>query len=178
MDRANCKKIWRISHCKSLMTLKVMPGGNRMLVCAAGKTLTREKQTYEYPFFCKHNQNNSHANADITIQDNDGEGKPCRFFRCSICRRKITSSENTISVNGNHRHVFANPHGKIYEIGCFACAPGCINHGPPTMECTWFAGCSWRFSLCATCSTHLGWHYQSNLGGSFFGLILANLVFC
>ena len=67
-------------------------------------------------------------------------------------------------------------HGKVFEIGCFGAAPGCFSYGPATSECTWFAGCSWRFSLCTSCFTHLGWKYKSSLTGSFFGLILANLV--
>ncbi len=147
-----------------------------MLVCAEGITLTGE-QTYNYPFFCKHNQSTLHAKVDITASSKEDERTPSQFFLCSVCRRKVTSSTDMIVVNGNHRHVFANPHGKVYEIGCFVYAPGCINYGTSTMECTWFAGCSWRFSLCATCSAHLGWHYQSNSGGAFYGLILANLIF-
>ena len=98
------------------------------------------------------------------------------FYRCRFCLTKITSAARMIEVNGSHRHVFANPYGKIFEIGCFAMAPGCISNGSPTTECTWFAGCSWRFSLCASCFSHLGWKYQSNLTASFFGLILANLL--
>jgi hypothetical protein len=103
-------------------------------------------------------------------------GEQEAFYRCRFCRAKITSAARMIEVNGSHRHVFANPHGKVFEIGCFALAPGCISHGTPTTECTWFAGCSWRFSLCAACFSHLGWKYESNLAASFFGLILANLL--
>ena|GEM_PF-270377 len=102
-----------------------------------------------------------------------GQGE---FFRCRFCRAKITTAARMIAVNGSHRHVFTNPLGKVYEIGCFSQAPGCINQGPPTTECTWFTGCTWRFSLCASCFSHLGWQYHSDLTGYFFGLILANLL--
>jgi len=98
------------------------------------------------------------------------------FYRCRFCLTKITSAARMIEVSGSHRHVFANPYGKIFEIGCFAAAPGCISQGTPTTECTWFAGCSWRFSLCGSCFSHLGWKYQPNRAASFFGLILANLL--
>ncbi|MBU0908237.1 MAG: hypothetical protein KKA54_09485 [Proteobacteria bacterium] len=98
------------------------------------------------------------------------------FFRCRFCRAKITTAAQMIAVNGSHRHVFTNPHGKVYEIGCFSQAPGCLTHGPPTTECTWFTGCTWRFSLCGSCFSHLGWQYHSYLTGYFFGLVLANLT--
>jgi hypothetical protein len=81
-----------------------------------------------------------------------------------------------IEVNGAHRHTFANPHGKVFEICCFARAPGCINHGEPTTECTWFVGHAWRFAHCGSCFAHLGWQYQSQLAGSFYGLIRADLL--
>ncbi|MEW6521328.1 MAG: cereblon family protein [Thermodesulfobacteriota bacterium] len=104
------------------------------------------------------------------------DGEQGEYFRCRFCRAKITTAARMIEVNGSHRHVFANPQGKVFEIGCFSQAPGCMNHGQPTAACTWFAGCTWRFSLCVSCFSHLGWQYQSPLTGSFFGLILANLL--
>lgn len=113
---------------------------------------------------------------DSRSDEKTDNGEQGEFFRCRFCRAKITTAARMIEVNGSHRHVFANPHGKVFEIGCFSRAPGCMNHGQPTAECTWFAGCTWRFSLCASCFSHLGWQYQSPLTGSFFGLILTNLL--
>ncbi len=95
---------------------------------------------------------------------------------CGFCRAKITTVGQMIEVNGSYRHTFTNPHGKVFEIGCFSSAPGCISHGPATHDCTWFAGCSWRFSLCANCFAHIGWKYQSSLSGSFYGLVLVHLL--
>lgn len=122
--------------------------------------------------------------SDITLQDKsfcqcdneDSEKKEKRPILCRACRAKITTAAQMIEVNGSHRHTFANPHGKVFEIGCFSGASGCINHGPATHDCTWFAGCTWRFSLCANCFTHIGWKYHSTLAGSFFGLIWAQLL--
>ncbi|OKY73747.1 MAG: hypothetical protein BM485_16935 [Desulfobulbaceae bacterium DB1] len=112
----------------------------------------------------------------LTSDEEIDTGNGNNWFYCRFCRARITSFSRMIEVNGSHCHVFANPHGKVFEIGCFSAAPGCVHHGTPTRECTWFTGCSWRFSLCAVCSAHLGWHYQSDLAGSFWGLVLANLV--
>ena len=104
--------------------------------------------------------------------DTDMDG---RWLRCTRCGHNIARTADRTSVNGRFAHVFNNPAGYVFEIGCFALAEGCVNEGRPTMEFTWFAGFSWRFALCGSCRSHLGWCYQSMNGGSFYGLILANL---
>ncbi|HVO66177.1 MAG TPA: cereblon family protein [Syntrophales bacterium] len=83
--------------------------------------------------------------------------------------------EYSITVNGQHAHIFKNPAGITFHIGCFSTAWGCFTYGIPTYDVTWFKGFSWCVALCANCFYHLGWHYQSG-GESFFGLILANLI--
>ncbi len=108
-----------------------------------------------------------------TEKDDHESGKP---LLCKFCKHKITHRGAAIDVNGSHKHVFANPGGFVFEIGCFRMAPGCVNHGPPTSEFTWFSGFNWRFSLCSKCHSHLGWHYLSNDAASFFGLIMDNLI--
>jgi hypothetical protein len=90
---------------------------------------------------------------------------------CKVCQHPITSSKNKIEINGQHQHIFSNPIGIAYEIGCFSSANGCTNKGTPTLEYTWFKGFAWRFALCSNCYTHLGWFYQSE-NDSFYGLIL------
>ncbi|MBF0225989.1 MAG: hypothetical protein HQK76_11080 [Desulfobacterales bacterium] len=95
---------------------------------------------------------------------------------CKQCKNIITSQENAIFINGNHLHIFTNPSGVIFEIGCFSIAEGCINHGQPTFDFTWFPGFAWRFCLCSNCRNHMGWFYQSSTEGSFYGLISANLI--
>ncbi len=95
-------------------------------------------------------------------------------LRCVACGHEITSAAHRISVNGGHHHTFANPAGIVFEIGCFSEARGCANWGRPTEEFTWFKGYAWRFSICARCHAHLGWHYVGD--GGFYGLILAHLI--
>ncbi len=90
---------------------------------------------------------------------------------CKACQHPITSHENRIEVNGQHQHVFSNPIGVVYEIGCFSSTNGCVNKGVPTLEHSWFKGFAWRFVLCSNCYSHLGWFYQSE-NDSFYGLIL------
>jgi hypothetical protein len=43
--------------------------------------------------------------------------------------------------------------------------------GPPSLEFTWFAGHSWRITICAGCLTHIGWFFSASGGQGFFGLI-------
>ena len=94
---------------------------------------------------------------------------------CKVCRYLITSPDQKIQVNGTHHHIFHNPAGLSFEIGCFSSANGCVNYGTPTLEYTWFNGFTWRYALCSHCYLHLGWFYQSSVSG-FYGLILNNLL--
>jgi hypothetical protein len=97
------------------------------------------------------------------------------FILCRNCGNTITTPASIISVNGRHTHVFTNPEGFIYEIGCFSSAEGCIVYGEPTFEYTWFEGFRWNFCMCSECLIHLGWYYQNGDNG-FFGLILDRLI--
>lgn len=103
------------------------------------------------------------------------ETKP-RHLLCRTCLRKITRDDARVEIEGRHVHVFCNPYGLVFEIGCFAEAPGCTTLGLPTAEFTWFAGHEWQIALCRGCRAHLGWRYTGLHGGGFFGLILTNLV--
>jgi hypothetical protein len=98
-----------------------------------------------------------------------------RLVHCRCCFQAVTSSANSIQVNGRHHHTFPNPLGIVFEIGCYSKADGCLHRGPATGDFTWFSGFSWRFALCAGCLAHLGWHYSS-LTTNFYGLIMANLL--
>jgi hypothetical protein len=112
----------------------------------------------------------------------EGEEDPCwdieadaeRALLCRSCGAPITSSAATIDVNGSHEHTFFNPAGFRYEIGCFSRAPGCVNHGTPTSEFTWFSGFEWCYSSCGACGNHMGWRFSST-DSVFWGLILNQL---
>lgn len=95
---------------------------------------------------------------------------------CRVCGFAICHPDDAITVGGAHRHTFANPHGIVFEIGCFRSAPGCTGVGAASDDFTWFAGHRWRIAVCAGCHEHLGWRFEGT-GGSFFGLILDRLEF-
>jgi len=96
------------------------------------------------------------------------------LIRCRNCGYTITTTDDVISVAGQHRHTFKNPAGILYSIGCFARAEGCFDLGEPTSEFTWFPGYSWSYSVCKKCFTHMGWFYRSG-ESTFYGLILKQL---
>jgi hypothetical protein len=94
---------------------------------------------------------------------------------CKNCRNEITTVGYSIAVSGQHAHIFKNPLGVTFHIGCFSKAWGSFIYGIPTYEATWFPGFTWCIAVCANCFTHLGWYYQSGTE-SFYGLIMANLI--
>jgi len=108
--------------------------------------------------------------------DESGSTKRERGLYCASCQFPITSFRHRIEVQGSYEHTFINPDGIVFHLGCFCSAEGCIDSGKNTGEWSWFAGYSWRYALCASCGTHLGWRYSADGAGSFYGLILKRLV--
>ena len=114
---------------------------------------------------------------DIKVAEQDAElPEEEAYIICRQCRQAITRSEERFSIQGAHRHTFANPHGLVFEIGCFKNAIGCGYAGPASDEFTWFAGYRWRVCFCSSCMTHLGWLFTSTGGDAFHGLILERLL--
>jgi len=98
------------------------------------------------------------------------------FILCRQCLQIITSKAERIEVEGSHYHTFANPHGIIYDIGCFRSADGCGYVGSYSYEFVWFKGFNWRIAVCKLCLTHLGWLFASQSNESFYGLILNRII--
>lgn len=95
---------------------------------------------------------------------------------CAACNHHITDLSRQIIVNNSFHHIFANPHGHVFEIGCFSDARGCRSSSMSSYEFSWFPGYSWQISVCNYCSTHLGWVFSSD-SRRFYGLILEKLIF-
>jgi hypothetical protein len=95
---------------------------------------------------------------------------------CANCNHHITDPSKQIMVNGSFRHIFANPHGYVFEIGCFSDAGGCRPGSVSSYEFSWFVGFSWQICSCNYCSNHLGWMFSSE-SKKFYGLILEKLIF-
>jgi hypothetical protein len=97
-----------------------------------------------------------------------------RWLRCRLCHEPVTAEDDRVVVEGEHVHRRSNPSGIEFEFGCFLAAPGAAVVGEPTFEFSWFAGCSWAYSMCGGCGTHLGWYFQGR-DPVFHGLILDRL---
>lgn len=63
-----------------------------------------------------------------------------RALRCRTCGQPVPRPQDRIEVGGQHRHALFNPTGILFEVGCFAVAPGCRFEGEFTLEFTWFPG--------------------------------------
>lgn len=109
---------------------------------------------------------------DATLDEGEGGDSP--WLVCKACGQKVARTSWRCEVNGRHRHVFSNPGGYVFEIGCFAKGLGLIMEGDPTDEFTWFPGYRWQIALCSTCAALLGWRYTG--ASHFYGLVLAALA--
>ena len=69
--------------------------------------LPHEKQSDEMP--------GSIVEDETEEQASDKE----EYILCRQCHNIITSPTERIEVQGSHQHNFANPHGIVFEIGCF-----------------------------------------------------------
>jgi hypothetical protein len=113
-----------------------------------------------------------------TVEKEAGQRSPQEeeYILCRHCRQAITRPAERISMQGSHQHTFANPHGIVFEVGCFKDVTGCGYAGAATDEFSWFAGYSWRICFCSMCLTHLGWIFSSKAGDVFHALILDRII--
>jgi hypothetical protein len=125
----------------------------------------------------KENHDDNDGQVKITSRAISRTEEPKRDdLLCRQCMAAITSESSRIVINGAHNHTFANPHGLVFEIGCFRHAAGCGLAGPPSNEFSWFPPHSWRVAICGACLTHIGWGFSSSERGMFYGLILDRLI--
>lgn len=109
-------------------------------------------------------------------QEGDVDEKPEKAILCGKCNHTVTSERQRIEVDGAHRHRFMNPHGFLFDIGCFGEASGCLVIGEPSTEFSWFPGFAWRYAVCSACHEHLGWTFEGPGETRFHGLVLNRLV--
>ena len=95
-------------------------------------------------------------------------------LRCAACEHRITERGYRTEMGGGHEHVFVNPAGISFRVGCFAAAPGCVHVGEPSDVFSWFPGWTWQIAVCGVCRAHLGWLFRC-AGDQFHGLIVTAL---
>ncbi len=126
----------------------------------------------EQRIFLKKESYTSGQTDTLTVEEEKEEEEESGLL-CMNCSNEITHSSHGVERSGAFRHLFINPAGLPFRIGCFSRAPGCTLHGLPTSEFTWFPGYRWQVALCDSCMIHLGWFYTGK--DEFFGLIMARL---
>lgn len=99
---------------------------------------------------------------------------PSEALVCRRCGTLVTTEADRVARREHHLHTRINPHGFVFELGCFQDAPGAVASGEATLEFTWFEGLAWRLADCRGCGAHLGWQYRGQ-GDEFWGLILERL---
>lgn len=122
---------------------------------------------------------------------------------CRYCGSEITHIQEAIvipssealsaantSIDGMDLFTqkFMNPEGIVFEVSTFK-VTNATAQGDPNGFATFFPSFAWRFALCPTCQTHLGWLFQrESTGGSgsdktqiphssFWGIIVQRLIF-
>jgi hypothetical protein len=95
-------------------------------------------------------------------------------LRCAACGHRITDRAYRAERGGAHEHVFVNPAGFSFRIGCFVAAPGCAQVGTTSEAFSWFPGWTWQVVVCGSCRIHVGWIFRC-AGEQFHGLIVAAL---
>ena len=130
------------------------------------------------PLFRERSRKKESKRSPERVEEQDPQKSPQeeKYILCRQCHQAITRPAERISVQGAHQHTFANPHGIVFEIGCYKNAQGCGYAGPPSTEFTWFSGYAWRVSFCTMCLTHLGWVFIASSGDRFHGFILDRLI--
>jgi len=106
---------------------------------------------------------------------NAQQRRPGKVLVCAACGRPVTRPEARTIINGNHVHVFCNPHGVVFEVGCFSLAAGLRPQGGVYEEFSWFPGHAWQIMHCGRCNDHLGWRFTTRSGTGFYGLLPAKL---
>ena len=98
-----------------------------------------------------------------------------RALVCAECLHAVTSTSARIRVSGGDSHTFANPHGFVFHVACYAVAPGCAAVTEASTDFSWFPGYAWQVAVCRGCGTHLGWLFRS-ADSHFHALIVDRLA--
>jgi hypothetical protein len=115
------------------------------------------------------------AHRNARLPDLGATSREHERLLCSACLSPVTSESELVAIAGSRLHHRTNPNGIEFEFACFRAAPGAEVRGQPTTEFSWFPGYAWSYSMCRSCDSHLGWHFEGR-NPSFHGLILDRLT--
>lgn len=83
------------------------------------------------------------------------------WYVCAACAARLAREDWVLEADTQQPLVFANPHGRFFELLLVTRSVGCVFEQHATTEFTWFAGYAWRIGNCVRCRAHLGWHFEA-----------------
>ena len=83
------------------------------------------------------------------------------WYTCAACATRLAREDWVLEAASQGPLVFANPHGRFFELLLVTHVVGGVFDRHPTSEFTWFIGYAWRVGSCASCRAHIGWHFQA-----------------
>lgn len=88
------------------------------------------------------------------------------WYVCAACAARLAREDWVLEADTQGPLVFANPHGRFFELLLVSRVVGGVFDQHATTEFTWFAGYAWRIGGCAACHAHIGWHFEATRGAS------------
>lgn len=83
------------------------------------------------------------------------------WYVCAACAARLAREDWVLQADTQCPLVFANPHGRFFELLLVSRVVGGVFDQHATTEFTWFAGYAWRIGSCARCRAHIGWHFEA-----------------
>jgi hypothetical protein len=112
------------------------------------------------------------SDAESKTDDAPSSEETTLWIVCRQCRKRLTKASHGLSIDGSHKHTFANPSGIVFEIACYYPVSGITLVGMQSTEFAWFSGYRWQIGICSGCRTHLGWLFSGSQAQLFYALIV------
>ncbi len=88
------------------------------------------------------------------------------WYACAQCGERLAHESWVLSSAASGPLVFANPHGRFFQLLLLRCSRGVVFDHHATAEHTWFSGYTWRVGVCGSCTTHVGWRFEAQIPGA------------
>lgn len=85
----------------------------------------------------------------------------CGWYVCAACATRLAREDWALDASARGPLVFANPHGKFFELLLVTHVVGGVFERGATTEFTWFSGYAWRIGACMGCRSHIGWQFEA-----------------
>jgi len=98
---------------------------------------------------------------EIPASSDDVELGDRGWYACAACALRLAREDWVLEAETQGPLVFANPHGRFFELLLVTHVVGGAFDRHATGEFTWFPGYAWRVGVCAGCHAHIGWHFEA-----------------